>query len=689
MSTALLRALTRPLSLRVKEVNKTAQLALTLTTTTRKRCLLNKIAVWQAVTVRCCSGSTTFKQHSFIIGAKEDSPQQDVTAPHQTDLHSPATSDNFLLPSQQQRHQSDLLVAKIKNCETAIDAFEVYEQHSEVMETRHCLALIGRLGELVLSRIEDKTQLVKEEHFRTLCGKLYIQCRRMEVDELVNLMKHLCRLQVPATSQLTQAVLQMIKNQINDLSLKQLIFLEFLLKKMTLTPLSDALLTAIPMLISNALTSTHLADLSFSDMTQAFTTCCHGKVEGVGVLLQEMYHRGSAGSASLAMSLVWTLTEISSPRLQDKLLTKEEQLTREVIMKECLETLAQETDALTEQKIDSTLTKVCNGYDLGDHSCYNERFLGAVASYTCRHSVSFERAAHTIRKMLKMNYLSDELIHYTVDLILSRPEDVPESRVAMLPLISAITATALPRHDMKAVLDVIMTHKSLRLDTEENYKKPLLAIATELFSTGYYHPQLVDLLTSSATLSLLMSKYSKDDVHHSKLLEVDQFLGEVFQSSKRIPECFLESGRKLIESKPPSKSTLKAILHQLLQDPNLLVSGVVTQGGTYIDHLLVLGHEGVPVALRGADVQSVKNLSINTLDIPSDATKLAILDVGSGSCYRPTSTLKGIQRLRQHVLEAAGFKVLPMLQSFIFMLHAEEKVLYVKKELREAGVNVR
>ena len=59
----------------------------------------------------------------------------------------------------------------------------------------------------------------------------------------------------------------MIKNQINSLSLKQLIFLEFLLRKMALTPLCDALLTAIPILMSNGLTS-HVTELSFTELSQ-------------------------------------------------------------------------------------------------------------------------------------------------------------------------------------------------------------------------------------------------------------------------------------------------------------------------------------------------------------------------------------------------------------------------------------
>lgn len=74
-------------------------------------------------------------------------------------------------------------------------------------------------------------------------------------------------------------------------------------------------------------------------------------MKGTGTLLQEMYHRGSVKNVSMAVSLVWTLSQMSTPRKLAKFLTPNEQLTRDVIMKECLESLAKETDALTQQQV--------------------------------------------------------------------------------------------------------------------------------------------------------------------------------------------------------------------------------------------------------------------------------------------------------------------------------------------------
>lgn len=698
MSPALLHALARSLSLRAKGLGRAAQATLTLAVASGSRCGVAAAArrgvAWEVLPVRCCSGHTTFRPNTSFTGTQEEEEEDDSSRkaltprsprpPHLTDLQSSASPDSFMLPSQHQRHQSDLLEAKIYECESADEIFEVYQRHREVMDTRHCLALIRKLSDLV-SLGDDNTELLQNEDFEILSSQLFVKCRRMEEDELVTLLKYLCHLRVPSNSKLTQAVLQMLKNQINDLSLKQMIFLDFLLRKMPLTPLSDALLTAIPILLSNALTSAALSDLSLNDLSQAFTICCQGKVEGTGTLLQEMYSRGSVRSVSMAMSLVWTLTQMSSSRMLSRLLTTEQQLTRDVIMKECLEILAKETDALSRTQIDSTLTKISDGYTKRDQSCYNERFLQAVALHSCRTSIPFEPAGHILRKMMKMYYLSDELVHYIVRVIISRPEEVPEARLGVLPILSALAiTTSLPKHDLKEALDIIMTHKSLRLDAEEYYKKPLLVVAIDLLSAGYFHPPLMNILTSPDTLSMFMSKYPKDDPNQKRLLVVDQALGQVFQSPCRVPESFLEPGRKLLANQPPTRSSLKAMLLQILHDPSCLVSGVLVDG-TYIDHMLALDPEGVPIKLKSDDNPLMRNPSVDTLDVPPEATKLAILDVGSSMVFRPTNILQGQQRLRQTILESAGFKVLPILQSVIFQHRDEEKLLYVKRELASGG----
>lgn len=79
-----------------------------------------------------------------------------------------------------------------------------------------------------------------------------------------------------------------------------------------------------------------------------------------------------------------------------------------------------------------------------------------------------------------------------------------------------------------------------------------------------------------------MSKYSKEDVNHRRLVMIDQALSEVFHSPCRVPETFLEPGKKLMATLPPFRSSLRAMLLQILKDPSCLVSGVLTEGGTYI-----------------------------------------------------------------------------------------------------------
>lgn len=63
-------------------------------------------------------------------------------------------------------------------------------------------------------------------------------------------------------------MLQLLRHSINDLDLRQLIYLDFLLKKLPPTPLSDGLLVAVPVVIDNILKNEILEELSAKDLSQ-------------------------------------------------------------------------------------------------------------------------------------------------------------------------------------------------------------------------------------------------------------------------------------------------------------------------------------------------------------------------------------------------------------------------------------
>ncbi|KAK8754493.1 hypothetical protein OTU49_016461 [Cherax quadricarinatus] len=639
------------------------------------------------------SNSSSFEPSKLIINKVDDdeikSHGEDAVASvvERTDDSELAEDElEHLLPSQRQKHHSDLLLTKISESQTTHDVLYTYKRHRDVMNVRHYLETLKQLSNLVCKGIESGAILSETEDFRDLCHEIYRSTRRMELDELMSTLKYLCRLEVPSESKLIQSVLQMLKYYINDLELRQLIFLEFLLKKMPLTTLSDALRTALPILIENCLKPETLVNLSLMDLSQILSICVHGKVRNTGMVLKEIYKRGRIDKPSLAMTFIWNLSDIHIKWEKMILLTKEDILTREVLIKECIETLSRDISSLTQQQVETTLSKLCEAYEKRDICCYNEHFLQAVSDFIVHEKLGFVKVAHFIRKFLKMNYHCEKLTHYMMNLVLECPQDVPDARVGVIPLISFLSACDQHPSNVNDVLDILMDHKSVKLDPEDFYRKPLLVISQELLSLGYYHHTLVKIITNPDSLRLYMSRYDNDNTNHKRLLEVDVALDKLFNSTERVPDMFLENGRSLLRKQLPSKSGLKSILHQILGEPQPLISGVLTDSYIYIDHVLVLDEKGYPVQLTPPETESQTNVSASSLEIPDNCTRVAILDIGSSYVYKPGDILVGPARLKQKLLELEGFTVVCLLQSVIYRYQPDEKALYVKRELANAGI---
>lgn len=77
--------------------------------------------------------------------------------------------------------------------------------------------------------------------------------------DLVVCLKTLVFCQVASDSRIIQMILHTIKSRVNDLGLQQIIFLNFLLKRLK-SPLSDALIIALPVVFQSQLETQLEAD---------------------------------------------------------------------------------------------------------------------------------------------------------------------------------------------------------------------------------------------------------------------------------------------------------------------------------------------------------------------------------------------------------------------------------------------
>nr|CAD7260599.1 unnamed protein product [Timema shepardi] len=83
--------------------------------------------------------------------------------------------------------------------------------------------------------------------FAKLCRKLKTQARTFNINETVDALKIISYMGVHSSSIIVQTLLQLIRHQVNDLSLQQIVFLEFVLKRMKSSSLTDALRIALPL----------------------------------------------------------------------------------------------------------------------------------------------------------------------------------------------------------------------------------------------------------------------------------------------------------------------------------------------------------------------------------------------------------------------------------------------------------
>lgn len=100
----------------------------------------------------------------------------------------------------------------------------------------------------------DKTSLTSQPSFRELCNRALKRMRFYETEEVLSLFKIITHFEIPAKSGLVQAVAQMLRHNLNSLSLQQLMFIDqLLMRQKTSSSLTDALKMAIPLVFQTQL----------------------------------------------------------------------------------------------------------------------------------------------------------------------------------------------------------------------------------------------------------------------------------------------------------------------------------------------------------------------------------------------------------------------------------------------------
>lgn len=221
------------------------------------------------------------------------------------------------------------------------------------------------------------------------------------MNEAIEATKVLSYLNVPVNSLIVQTMLQLIRSNINSLTIRQVMFLDFLLTRFDAkNHLVDALKLALPLVFQINLPM-QLDNQDLPLLRDMLSFCCTHDLPDrcvnnvvTGLLLHDQVIDGQ-----VARSIVWSLCDVNC--------TEERFPTRVQLLHICYDILSQNLSQLCYDDVLRTAAKI-KGRILEKHpEYYHEMFMDAVAGYVVDNDVEFEKAlliGRVLSRIVSLSY---------------------------------------------------------------------------------------------------------------------------------------------------------------------------------------------------------------------------------------------------------------------------------------------
>lgn len=232
----------------------------------------------------------------------------------------------------------------------------------------------------------DMDNVTKNPSFQVLCQYFKKHVRTLNSKDAIEAVKILCYLKVPVESLIMQSVLQIIRGKVNELNIREIMFLHFVLTKLdTRNHLVDALKLALPLAFQIHLPLELDRDdlpllrdmLSYACTHELPDRCVNNIVTGL------LLHN-NVMNEKIAKNIIWSLTYGNC--------TVEIYPTRVQLLTVCFDVMRENMDKFNYDDILRTTGKLKSRILQKHPEYYNERFMDAVADYVVRNDMDFEKS---------------------------------------------------------------------------------------------------------------------------------------------------------------------------------------------------------------------------------------------------------------------------------------------------------
>ncbi|KAK9497099.1 hypothetical protein O3M35_004476 [Rhynocoris fuscipes] len=564
----------------------------------------------------------------------------------------------------------DILLKNMKSASDISDILMSVKMHHAIMNNRHLMQAFRSIFLLQKNESSNMSngEIVRSAEFKQLCQTLKSHIRNLDIDDRVEALKTLSYLGVPATSHIVQIVLQSITKEVNELSLQQIIFFDFLLKDFQSCPLVDALKIALPIVFEANLklkldpdSLSHLTDLLHYASRRNLTTAAT-------YLIDIIMKKRSEIDFKCAKSLVRSLCDL---HIND---TKHRPL-----LHQCLDVLVENNLKCTYQDYNTLLSKLVTKFSLKNNFYYHEEFMNSAINFIINNDAGFIEGIWMLRRALKYGHISIELLDYLLQKIEKDFSLIENCSTLILFTIISGLAQADYRPVNWSVFEPLILKNAL--SHLNQIKLPWMKFARDLAVLDCWSFELFQTIFSDEFLE-------KNLAREYNLLDYLLLLS-LYQAVKTLcpwyvgiwpPDNILDKAIKSNGEHITEYPLLKAISHGFGGERYVL-NGVHSKLGHFIDHVLMLRKGGYAVPFD----ETLKNgeFFIEDLLKNDEYQVLAILYLPSSAFTINTNKLRGSTRLVINTLEVCGPTVIHVNSTNWEQLLDSEEIPYIMNLIKE------
>lgn len=378
-------------------------------------------------------------------------------------------------------------------------------------------------------------------------------------------------------------LLNLIRHQINDIELNQIVFLEFLLKKFETTPLIEALQMALPALFQINL-STKIDHENVVQLTDYIAFASKNNINDKCTMniVSALTLHGNKITGDQACNVIWSLAEM-----------KNYQPAYEKLLSNSYSALLREIKTIPFNQLETTMHKVIQRIINNVSDFYNEDFMNACANQVIEDDLGFQKSIYIFKKLNKITFINIPLLDYVAKKVEEDPTNLIDCRFTTLySFVTAFSTANYSSQNWSKITEYIFQNSIFQSCKNE---LPWMRFCLELVSLNCFNSQLIEKIFQTEFLEKHLARDNNflDYIQMLSLYHCSKCLMKEY--TVRSPDqVFLDKAIEMNISR--DIFPLKLLLELGCYGKEYVLTKVVTNYGQVIDHVIVM-RDGEPLNL--------------------------------------------------------------------------------------------